>query len=555
MKDKIKLLKEIVDAYYRRFENDFVPFCDGLIEEFEKYLETGEIPSRYHIKAHYKAVNSAFKHCRSNECRELQKELIDFMDEARSRVLRESRERRGGSGIMQKATEWLMELNPFEMIKGHTKIELTDIHTGAKQIIEKDNAFQAGVLAKYMRSMGAYNNNPYANSTWAGQQIWRNLCGGIFCFRDPIDNSEDEVEYMPAGNEMVANGAYMVNNAGTPIELGSYNEVESSTSGNDSVTFVYDWMTSQGNGTISCVCLTTEIGGYIGYGNKSGAQASGKGFGTNQSSLYKGGMIYNGYLYQCTSVDNATHKMTFTKTPVEITKGSIFDNLVEETFEIEFTGNDVSFYKSAGAPIPIGGGKCVVLCQGGYYTDWQYWNNGQTRTLLIVVDLVNLTAHSVTLTNTTGDTLHITIYGCSGCVGVNSDYILWQNDGHNKIYAIKYNETQNVWTELGAGGNSTQRPMPVGGMLTSELMHVSNHIFDPENGTYYPMNGGADYAAYNPDTDTLCYSNTGGRDTYGGTNVYKNPLILSTINNLETPVTKTAAQTMKITYTLSKASE
>ncbi len=81
------------------------------------------------------------------------------------------------------AIKWLTELSPFDKVKGHTKIELTDIHTGKKQIIEKDNAFQAGVLAPYMRSMGAYNDNPYANSTWASHPIRRNLCGGILCFR------------------------------------------------------------------------------------------------------------------------------------------------------------------------------------------------------------------------------------------------------------------------------------------------------------------------------------------------------------------------------------
>ena len=41
--------------------------------------------------------------------------------------------------MKDKAIQWLMGLNPFDKVKGHTKIELTDIHTGKKQIIEKDN--------------------------------------------------------------------------------------------------------------------------------------------------------------------------------------------------------------------------------------------------------------------------------------------------------------------------------------------------------------------------------------------------------------------------------
>ena len=552
MKDKIKLLNEIVEEYYRRFENDFVPFCDGLVEEFERYLETGEIPSHYHIKSHYKAVNSAFKHCRSNECRELQKELIGFMDEARSRVLRESRERRGGSGIMQKATEWLMELNPFEMIKGHTKIELTDIHTGKKQVIEKDNAFQAGVLAKYMRSMGAYNNNPYANSTWAGQPIWRNLCGGIFCFRDPIDNSENEVEYMPAGNEMVANGAYMVSNAGTPIELGSYNEVESSTSGNDSVTFVYDWMTSQGNGTISCVCLTTEIGGYIGYGNKSGAQASGKGLTSNQSSNRLSGACYNNARYVFSGLDTTNKTITVTRYPTEITKGSIFDNIAEDSFTITYTGNNPSRGMSDGDAIPLGNGKFIVRFSGG--GSWESWNNGGSETLIMLVDVVNETAQTYTVTNRTGNTLAL---GRFGLAAVDEKYIYIQIfSPPYDCYAIDYTDGQSTTRLFKSNvGDIDQHPTVKGGIVMPDRTYLYTYMFDKTADTIYPTNGGnLLWGKYNPDTDTLAVTSFDNWN-YGGTCMVKNPLILSTINNLETPVTKTAAQTMKITYTLSKASE
>ena len=462
--------------------------------------------------------------------------------------------------MKDKATAWLMGLNPFDKVKGHTKIELTDVKTGKKQVIEKDNAFQAGVLASYMRSMGAYNNNPYANSTWAGQPIWRNLCGGIFCFKDPIDNSEDEVEYMPAGNEMVANGAYMVNNAGTPIELGSYNEVESSTSGNDSVTFVYDWMTHQGNGTISCVCLSTEIGGYIGYGNKSGGQASTKGFSTNQSSRALKGFAYGNYRYVFSNLDTTNKTITVTRYPIEITKGSIFDNIAEDSYTITYTGNNPSWYMSGGDAIPIGNGKCIVFFTGGYNSGWIYINNGTVFTPFMVIDLVNNTAHTVTLTNTTGTILHITIYGSNGCYAIDENYAFWQSDanagGNGHTYKIKYTQSTDTWTDMGAIGNwQPQQPSPAGGIIVPQMLHMLGRIYDTVNGTLYPMNGREDRIRYNPEQDALSISSVGGRDEYNGTYLVKNPLILSTVNNLETPVTKTAAQTMKITYTLSKASE
>ena len=449
------------------------------------------------------------------------------------------------------AIKWLTELNPFDKVKGHTKIELTDIHTGAKQIIEKDNAFQAGVLAQYMRSMGAYNNNPYANSTWAGQPIWRNLCGGIFCFADPIDLTNGEVEYMPAGNEMVANGAYMVNNAGTPIELGSYNEVESSTSGNDSVTFVYDWMTHQGNGTISCVCLTTEIGGYIGYGNKSGVRASAKGLATNQSSRSLSGVIYDNYRWSF-SVNTATKEVTVTKTPTEINKGSIFDNIAEDasvyTYTNAITGSSIVVKD-------LGNGKVAIFgFTSGDHSTREWAANAIMRYLLF--DMATETLTEKTLTNTSGVTLALTNYS-TRVFDATGDYFIFPTPSSDFArpkeprYAISTTTGSAIMLTTGtamAGGQEYSFSYPQN-RLADDLTLLSTYggayIADMNSGNAYPANTSNINLWLSENHDAMT----------DGSSIYKNPLILATVNNLDTPVTKTAAQTMKITYTLSKASE
>ena len=457
--------------------------------------------------------------------------------------------------MKDKETEWLMGLNPFDKVKGHTKIELTDVKTGKKQVIEKDNAFQAGVLAQYMRSMGAYNNNPYANSTWAGQPIWRNLCGGIFCFRDTIDLTDGEVEYMPAGNEMVANGAYMVNNAGTPIELGSYNEVESSTSGNDSVTFVYDWLTSQGNGTISCVCLTTEIGGYIGYGNKSGTRASSKSFNSNQSSgsFYTRQVTYDNAVWTF-SVNNTDKLVTVTRKPFQISKGSIFDNIAEDSFTLSYTG---SIFGSYQLTIYIGHGKVALICLAGSGTHGGI-GNGTTFSPLIIVDLVNRTASLKTITNNTGVTLTNRRYQGIGVVGVDEQYIYFNGfDSPYHVYAIDYTDGLSTFKDLEISGTTNQQNHCWCGEITPELFNVFGRIWDKTNDTIYPINCTQLFTQYNDDIDAIVcnYIESGNSTQWTRYTICKNPLILATVNNLETPVTKTAAQTMKITYTLTKASE
>ena len=473
------------------------------------------------------------------------------------------------------AIKWLTELNPFDNVKGHTKIELTDVKTGKKQIIEKDNAFQAGVLAKYMRSMGAYNNNPYANSTWAGQPIWRNLCGGIFCFRDTIDLTGGEVEYMPAGNEMVANGAYMVNNAGTPIELGSYNEVESSTSGNDSVTFVYDWLTSQGNGTISCVCLTTEIGGYIGYGNKSGVAASTKkNLNANQSSNSASGIAIDNFTFDFgMSAVNATNKtITMTKTPKEITKGSIFDN-ISETVTKTWSGDypwsaPNSTYGDKAYIAPFDEGEIIIIPN--------HSANVATgdKIYYLTYDVTTDTLTEKNVTNNTGHTLLLNAGSSQSatCVFGNDGKNIYVMDTDYTLYAINlatgtpkaidytFNDRPASWWW------NPQYTGLIGGRICDDLAIVQDYrsgsyhaeyvdtgIVDAVNGTRYPINS------------TQCFHTSKGLDamqayphyyySVGAIGIYKNPLILATINNLETPVTKTAAQTMKITYTLTKASE
>lgn len=449
--------------------------------------------------------------------------------------------------MKDKATEWLMGLNPFDKVKGHTKIELTDVKTGAKQIIEKDNTFQAGVLANYMRSMGAYNNNPYANGTWAGQPIWRNLCGGILCFEDAIDLTGGEVEYMPAGNKMVANGAYMVNNAGTPIELGSYNEVESSTSGNDSVTFVYDWLTSQGNGVISCVCLTTEIGGYIGYGNPSGVgHATRKSLFTNQSSASVGsGIIYNNASWTF-GYDFTEKILTVTKTPIEVTKGSIFDKIAEDSETYTFTGdmtNQQGVYASY-----IGNGDVIIRSTSpNQYGNCQV-SNGSTYYFI----KFNLDTHTFTqchVENTSGYPLK-TGYGGGNPIVFDEQYAFFATYDYyinprslTPVHMFNYTTgayIQSFWT-----GSSGTMSTQFGGKLSDGLISLRGNIYDTVNDTLYPTNGSEmQNYTYNDDLDAM---------VWGG--CYKNPLILATVNNLETPVTKTAAQTMKITYTLTKAVE
>ena len=155
-------------------------------------------------------------------------------------------------------------------LHGKTTIELHDIKRNIKEIVRSENTFQASVLEDYFRTYGEEDCNPFTSGSYDGTDLWQNALGGILLLGDTETVGN---KYMSLGNTMVGNGCYGVSNNSAPSELGSYNSLESFESG-DTITQVYDYETSQANGTIKCVCLTSRVGGYIGYGNSSGAYHS-----------------------------------------------------------------------------------------------------------------------------------------------------------------------------------------------------------------------------------------------------------------------------------------
>lgn len=463
--------------------------------------------------------------------------------------------------------------NPLAKIKGHVRIELHDTRTGSNERIEGHNTFQTNVLKKYMRSLGFFQNSPYDNSTWRSQAVWRNLCGGILLFKDSIDLTNGDVLTMPAGNKMTANSAYGVSNSGNPVELGSYNSVES-VAGTSGITMVYDWNTSQGNGTIGSICLTSETGGYIGYGNSSGTSGGMRQLRTNQpyndteditSSNYVHA-IYGNNVYTNAAIDSTNKKVTLTYTTRGITTATIFDGMTR-TKEYTYTGDlsgALETYQTARPKLCVDGGYMYVL---PYYTASSVANGGTYKYLKI-----NLTTDAITvetLTNSSGAAIYISQF-----------YDMLIYDG--VIYAPKSNR--------GGGNNVNVARIKLsdssylGDIKTYEydwtnvsvlskglIMHARDtggrmYIYDTATGTDYFTNG---YALTDPSSS---YTTHGGYITDGNSaedgllihaysynyknmDITKNPLYLATVYNLDEAVTKTASQTMKVTYTLTEAEE
>ena len=430
------------------------------------------------------------------------------------------------------------------IIHGHTRIDLRDVKTGKRERIESDNTFMATTLAKYMRGLGAGNNNPFANDTWKANNMVKNLCGGVFLFKDVIpDNSE----YMPAGNKMTANGCYNVVNNGNPPEFGSWNSIESNIDGNSSAVLVWDWSTSQGNGQISSVCLTSETGGYIGYGNASGyAMSIQRGLYANQNlpMIGRAKTIYSNmrYVFEYTSPI-----LTVSRYRASITQGSIFDKKLKSVSTFDLSTMSFASTPTSLNAIAIDNDKVMIrrsditnIADNSAFEFLIYDPSDNSLTLKSIVNTIGTTFDSrktayfseedrlIIGSNTEPDHVYV-CNGQTGAIVKNFEF-----PKRIRYFFVKFQE--NLF-----GNNG----------------YVN--MFDLVNGTAYPTNGISEefyVGSYNKQYDCF-FANTADPlqltlpDAWG-IRVYKNPLYLATINNLQESVTKQNTQTMKVTYTLTE---
>ncbi len=168
-------------------------------------------------------------------------------------------------------------------IKGHAKVELIDAKSGkVKQTVEQDNMVtefskevfkDLGLLANPI-SRNYLSNS--ANSVYYPKDPITDLFGGILLFDSQITQDFDDTKkynspiYVPAGVQMVGNASTLLTSySGSNFYLGLYDASNSETSENTNEnkrTFIYEWGEGFANGSISSICLTSGLGGFIGTG-------------------------------------------------------------------------------------------------------------------------------------------------------------------------------------------------------------------------------------------------------------------------------------------------
>lgn len=162
------------------------------------------------------------------------------------------------------------------MLKGKTIIELTDVNTGEKEIIEENNMVTNAIndlFNTFPNLLDAYSI--YRGGIFKGYgknldfiRLYEFLLGGILLFDSQIEEKPENT-YAPASANLVGCGVYSHQNSTGNRKRGNYNQTESEFNEEQRyMKFVYDFSTSQANGTIASVCLTSYMGGCTSYGGK-----------------------------------------------------------------------------------------------------------------------------------------------------------------------------------------------------------------------------------------------------------------------------------------------
>lgn len=423
------------------------------------------------------------------------------------------------------------------MIHGKTKIELYNPNTKVKTVYRDENVFQSAVIAKYMRSLGrAVDRLNMGDGTTQDRNSaysWKNLLGGIMLFRDTITEGS---QYMPAGNQMVGNGCYNVVNNANPTELGSWNDTESSATAS-AITQVYDFSTSQANGTISCVCLSSLAGGYIGYGNASQGRATARGYYAGQELEEVGaGHAFKDNTQYLFSYDDTNKELTVTKKYIPITRGFIRAGM-STNVTIDFSSYSMdsairwiyqdgdyvyfSYYQAA-------------IATGGTFKYYKY-------------NLTNDTVTEETLTNPLSESLYPT-----NISGIAHGYLFYFKNTLDKSFIINLSTgvlVKEVDWYIGTATRFTDGLISIADVNSVPwIYNIQNDTILPNNGAF-AINYNVGQNLYYDSSCDIMYSRRYNESML----IRNNPLYLATINNLENPVSKTAAQTMKVTYTLTEA--
>lgn len=469
------------------------------------------------------------------------------------------------------------------MIKGKTKIELTNVHTGEVEVIEEENMVTNALQyifnpVGYLKAGSVMYGADYVN-------YYATLTGGLLLLDKAVTEDPENI-FLDTSVGVTGCAVFNQQNTSDQTLRGNYNATETEIDVvNRTIKYVYDFDTAEANGTIGCVALTHAYGGYSNRGCEiepvRGEYPFFMSIGSGSlrlSSSSVGISAYDRTLSYTTY--GANYKWIFL---IDATKDMVYYFSVDSTTSITIRGyraniNTVSIFDTPSTGRTLLFEKTVVFSTAISQQYFSYNYDEESEKLFVVSGANNNISNGGAFTITEIDVANdyaVKQYSMTNKTGVTLRMFYSRDntlcyDGY--IYLMPYSSPYNIYRQEIGNSANVQKIDTAGRQCwptwakDKRLYYAYPSSYSPSWGLYvvetdsftmkYPE------AKYLYDSSfrqfvpvkgvpmTYFMANGSSDGVFGIRTDY-----LATINNLDSPVVKTADKTMKVTYTLSEVTE
>ncbi len=460
-------------------------------------------------------------------------------------------------------------------MKGITEIEMTDVKTGQIEKYRQTNLVTNAIADFFSHNINGMlftiNGNP---NDLNGNMLplCPNGIGGILLFSDTIEEDPDKY-YASSVNPCIGYASNDVNTT-TNVMRGSMNQTESKKIDNG-YRFVWDFTTSQANGTISCVALTHKFGGLAYMGNTY----NGKDFvwvmrSRNGESSAEARTAYintvevdfeNNFLW--TIGINKDNEVIIQKLRVSFTSIGLNDTMIGSNYDVLFEIKLKPALFVMGNPDRNEGYYDFFDGKDGYwYGFWAESNISGSANIKKIK--INKSDYSFTEDTMLINDAEIQAVGYHSQYNDNPQRIVRSVLQNGFLYMVSYDKTKVYKINIDNPADVKEIPLGFTSKYTcnddyyrSGSMYLANigdwivgsdFLIDSEDGVFRKANNvpwtytSTPLFRYGP----YLFSFGGYNANATRQNLFLATPYLATINNLETSVIKTADKTMKITYTI-----
>lgn len=458
------------------------------------------------------------------------------------------------------------------MLKGHLCIDLHNHNSGFKERYEQDNLITNAVAYKLGLDLNQYRAH---NTSWSMLPLSTRGLGGILLFDGLLTEDADNIHF-PMDVHLVASAG---SGSITNYERGGSLNVAESGPTDYGYVRVWDFTTSQANGEIKSVARTHETCGYASNLVQNHNDSSANSFQESGRVIHYDETTRNVYYYKFSSSGGSGVNSTVTYdiysrkifsqlihayspylppsqlvgsiTLSGIAGGSTSSNAARDFWAPSVTGEDGYLYFIWVPGNSSGNGRVVIK---RFKTSDASFEEDESWTKDLTIPNVTFRASS---------NKESTERGVSSVAVSNSYLYIIAYDRHG-VYRISLDNTDNIryfsfgndlwcnyiWPHYGSGLYARFGWNGINSSGNNENRYWTGLVY--EDGIYRlnQMNYSTQSA-----TNFLC--DTAGYETSKLMTFYSNYIALSstnrylgTIANLASPVTKTGAQSMKVTYTL-----